>query len=317
MNLKLEPCLPPVWASTGHAQTILGYLLPSPKLLHKGRRVEIPLDDGDRLVGFIQEGSSETVIYIFHGLAGSTDSTYIHRTSLLAQDLGHTVILVNHRGCGEGAGLAKGPYHSGRAEDLGAAIAFGRQLFPRHRHVAIGFSMSGNALLLLLSGKRGQTKPDAGVSVNAPIHLESSAQMLKRGLNRIYDIKFYRQCRLDVLAGKADSALKGRIPHLTTLHEFDNLYTAPAGGFTNREDYYHSCSTYDLIEKIDRPTVVITSKDDPFVPYENYAGLKVPAQVLLHVEAHGGHMGYLHREKTPLGTFRWQDYALAEAMRAL
>jgi predicted alpha/beta-fold hydrolase len=313
--MKLEPCIPPLWAKSGHAQTILGYLLPSPKLSGKGRRVEITLTDGDRLVGFIQGGSSKTVVYIFHGLAGSTDSTYIHRTAIVAQKLGHTVFLVNHRGCGEGAGLAKGPYHSGRAEDLAAAIAYGRTRFPAHRHVAIGFSMSGNALLLLLSGRRGRGKPDAGISVNAPIHLERSAYLLKKGLNRVYDIKFYRQCRRDVFAAQAALSNKTHIPQLLTLHDFDNIYTAPAGGFANREDYYQSCSTHALLSEINTPTLVLTTKDDPFVPFQSYADARLSGHVQLHAEECGGHMGYLSREKTPLGTVRWQDYALSEALR--
>ena len=299
--MKLEPCIPPVLIRTGHSQTIMGHLLPSPRLRDKGKRVEIPLADGDRLVGFIQMGQSKTVVYIFHGLAGSTDSTYIHRTSILAQQLGHTVFLLNHRGCGEGVGLAKGPYHSGRAEDLSAAIAFGRDLFPQHRHVAIGFSMSGNALLLLLAGGRGATVlPDAAISVNAPIHLERCSHLLNKGLNRIYDIKFYLQCRRDVLANPSNRAHGARIPYLTTLFEFDRLYTAQAGGFTSREDYYTSCSTYNLLAKIKTPTVILTAKDDPFVPYESYASAELSAHTLLHVEEHGGHMGYLTNKKTPV-----------------
>ena len=47
-ELSLEPCLPPVWAATGHAQTILGHILPSP-LLKGGVRFEVKLDDGDIL----------------------------------------------------------------------------------------------------------------------------------------------------------------------------------------------------------------------------------------------------------------------------
>ncbi len=313
--MKLEPCVPPVWASTAHLQTILGYLLPSPRLTSKGKRVEIPLDDGDRLVGFVQEGESDTVVYVFHGLAGSTDSTYIHRTSILAQQLGHTVILANHRGCGEGAGLAKGLYHSGRGEDLSAVIAFGRALFPKKRHVAVGFSMSGNALLLLLSGKRGTTQPDAGISVNAPIALDKTSHMLGTGWNRIYDMKFYIQCRRDVFVAYQDPEVRKRIPRLSTIREFDNYFTAPFGGFANRDDYYAACSTQDLLGDIRVPTVLLTAKDDPFVPFDSYEQAKISKHVLAHFEEFGGHMGYLTREKTPLGTNRWQDYAIREALR--
>ena len=314
--LKLDPCTPPAWAPTGHAQTILGHFLQSPKLRHKGRRVEIPLSDGDRLIGFIEQGTSNTVIYIFHGLAGSTDSSYIHRTSILAQKLGHTVFTLNHRGCGEGAGLAKAPYHSGRAEDLSAAIDLGRKLLPRHRHVAIGFSMSGNALLLLLSGQRGSVKPDAAISVNAPIHLEECAKLLKTGINRVYDIKFFLQCRRDLMTARNDLLRDVKIPWLMSLHNFDNLYTAPAGGFKNREDYYRSCSTHEQLEHITTPTIILTAKDDPFVPFESYRQAKLSRHVYMHAEEFGGHMGYLTRVKTPFG-MRCQDYALTEILRKI
>lgn len=315
ISFDLEPCEAPRWATSGHAQTILGHVLPSPKLNHKGRRVEIPVDNGDRLVAFVDEGTTSTVVYIFHGLSGSSDSTYIHRTAIVAKNLGHTTFLLNHRGCGEGAGLAKGPYHSGRGEDLSAAIAAGREMFPKHRHIAIGFSMSGNALLLLQAGKRGDVKPDIGISVNAPIHLEKCAHRLRSGLNRIYDIRFYLQCRRDIFVAQHEILQTAKIPHLTSLYEFDNLYTAPAGGFRDREDYYSSCSTHELLHKIETPTVILTAEDDPFVPYESYAQARLSPAISLHVEKLGGHMGYLTRNKTSLGTNRWLDYALHEMLR--
>jgi predicted alpha/beta-fold hydrolase len=316
MSLKnkfhLEPCRLPVWASNGHLQTIAGHLLRHPPLENKGKRVEISTSDNDKLIGFITNGSSDTVVYLFHGLAGNTDSNYMHRVARVAQNLGHTVIMVNHRGCGEGLGFAVGPYHSGRAEDLSAAIEAGRKMFPQHRHLAVGFSMSANALLLLLSGKRGTVKPDLAVCMNAPIHLESCAHALKRGFNRIYDIEFLRLCRRDVFRAKG---IKLNMPIWGTLHDFDNLYTAPAGGFKNREDYYESCSTWNLLGEIRTPTIVLTAKDDPFVPVEYYEKAQPSSFVHMHIEQFGGHMGYISRDRTPLGTHRWLDYSIHEAIR--
>src|SRR5579872_1060681 len=102
----------------------------------------------------------------------------MHRTAILALKRGYMVYAFNHRGCGLGAGLARHPYHSGRAEDLSAAIAFGRSQHPRARHVAIGFSLSANALLLLLGGERGKTLPDQAIAVNAPLDLETCSRSL-------------------------------------------------------------------------------------------------------------------------------------------
>jgi hypothetical protein len=131
IQLNLQPCLPPFWAPSGHAQTVLGHLLPSKMLKQKGERIEISVSGGDKLVGFILSGTSNTVVYLFHGLAGSTDSTYMHRTAELALKLGHSVVMVNHRGCGEGVGFANEPYHSGRSEDLSAVLEYGRRRFPK------------------------------------------------------------------------------------------------------------------------------------------------------------------------------------------
>jgi predicted alpha/beta-fold hydrolase len=314
---NLNPCLLPTWAPTAHAQTVLGHLLASPMLASKGRKMEFPLPDGDQLVGFVQEGTSTTVVYIFHGLAGSTDSPYMHRTSRLAQKLGHTVIMMNHRGCGEGAGLAKLPYHSGRAEDLSSAIEAGRKLFPRHRHLAIGFSMSANALLLLLSGQRGSTLPDAAIAVNAPIDLKRCGILLKTGFNRVYDIKFYLQCKRDTQLAKNELLNSTRLPKLTTVYEFDRLYTAPAGGFSDRDDYYRTCSTHLRLQQIKIPTVILTAEDDPFVPFDSYLSAEKSPSVICHFEKHGGHMGYLTREKTELGSNRWQDYAIHRVIQKI
>ncbi|HEX4923169.1 MAG TPA: alpha/beta fold hydrolase [Bdellovibrionales bacterium] len=318
-NLQLEPCEPPPWARSGHAQTVFGHFLPSPMLRDLGERVTLELPDGDRLVAYYRAGLSGKTVYLFHGLSGSTEADYIHRTAILARAHGHSVYLANHRGCGPGAGFAKHPYHSGRAEDLSAVIAHGRTREPGNTHLAIGFSLSGNALLLLMSGGREAVtgplvKPDAAISVNAPIDLADGAKALREGLNRIYDLRFVHECRKDLKRRRKLTGRSYQVPLLATLYDFDAIYTGPAGGFKSREDYYESCSTKNLLSQIDRPTLMLTAKDDPFVRYHNYAEARLSEHVHLHAEDHGGHMGYLSKRKTPLGSHRWLDYALNEAM---
>jgi predicted alpha/beta-fold hydrolase len=68
------------------------------------------------------------------------------------------------------------------------------------------------------------------------------------------------------------------------------------------------------LDRIQRPTVILTSADDPFVPAISYREARTSASVHLHIEPVGGHMGYLSREKTPLGTKRWQDYAVDQTL---
>lgn len=305
-ELQLDPCRPPVWARGGHAQTLLGHLLPSPRFEDLGQATRIPLPDGDLLTARFHKGSRPGVVCIFHGLGGTIDADYMTRsTRVVLERQGYSVLRVNHRGCGEGRGLAKKPYHSGRAEDLSQAITYARNLCPGEPVFALGFSLSGAALLLLLTGRRGTEKPDAALAVNAPIQLEKSALLLKRGLNRVYDLRFVKLCNSTVPSPPP-------VRPWATLHDFDRAYTAPQGGFQSREDYYSSCSSGPHLQAIQTPTVILTAADDPFIDVKDYQDARLSPTTHLHIERVGGHMGYLSQEKG-----RWLDYAIGQSLESL
>ena len=314
-SLRADPpmaCRPPIWARSGHSHTLIAHLLPSPSPPGSGRHQRIALPDGDHLAAVYHPGSRPVLLYLFHGLGGSTASNYMHRIMTLAASRGFHTLAVNHRGCGFGEGLAAGPYHSGRSDDLGAAVAHGRRLHPEKIHIAIGFSLSGNALLLLAAEGESPRRPDLALAVNAPIALEQAARSLKHGFSRLYDWRFLLRCRQAVRSRYKHGLIKTRyrIPLFTTLHDFDNIYTAPAGGFRDREDYYQTCSAKFKLARAGIPTILLTSKDDPMVDYRAYLAAELSPFVHLHLEDRGGHMGYLHHRPTPLGGHFWLDYAI-------
>jgi uncharacterized protein len=315
-------CTPPFWARSGHAQTLLGHLVPSrvPSLVAGEGGTEehrIPVTGTDQLVGLLCPGTSDTVVHLFHGLGGDSGSDYVLRTAALARAAGHTVFAVNHRGCGPGQGLAGGGYHSGSADDLAAAIAYGRELRPAARHLAIGYSLSGNALLLLLS-RAGPGAPDLAIAVNPPINLARSSELISAGLNRIYDLHFVHGARRSIRQRERDGLISEHyeIPRLARLGEVDDLYTAPAGGFESGADYYACCSTMGRLDQIEVPTVILTAADDPFIDCRDFEASARSDSVHLHVEQCGGHMGYFSRP-SPAGTRRWLDYALSHYIREL
>jgi len=303
---------PPIWARTPHLQTILGHLLPSKTTSPQGELQTLTLGDGDCLRGRFHQGTLPVLIYLFHGLGGSTQADYMLRTVDLCRKRGYSVLTFNHRGCGEGRGLARHPYHSGRAEDLSDAIAFGRQRFPDHTHLVVGFSLSGNALLLLLSGMRGTVQPDGAIAINAPINLGSAAHWMRQGLNRIYESRFVMKCAKSVKQRRQDGLLTVdcKLPFWISLQEVDRRYTAPAGGFRDPQDYYDQCSTYQLLDRIRIPTVILSAMDDPFVPCVDYQQATYSPWAYCHLEPHGGHMGYLTRDPIPGFGYRWLDFAL-------
>lgn len=319
-KVKLPRCQPPFWAKGGHLQTLAGALILSESLEDRGEEVIFDLEGGDRTLGFFHQGrSSDVVVCLFHGLGGSAESGYIHRMTRVCLARGWSVFRFNHRGCGQAQGLAKQPYHSGRGEDLSATVALVRQRYKPKQVVAVGFSLSGNALLLLATGARGEHKPDKAIAVNAPINLGRAAEVMDQGFNRVYDINFVLACKREVARRKRKGLdnTEYDFKWLGTLRDFDDAYTAPAGGFEDRYDYYNTCSAAQYLPQIQIPTLLLTAEDDPFVKPDDYRQIAPHPKLHLHLEKTGGHMGYFHQRDTPLGNRRWMDYALDRYLEVL
>jgi predicted alpha/beta-fold hydrolase len=251
------------------------------------------------------------VVILVHGLGGSADRDYMLRAAARFHAQGDSVLAVNHRGAGAGRGLARRPYHSGATGDLAAVFARARTLFPDHWHLGVGYSLSGNILLLLL-GQDAQcdlAKPDAAIAVNPPADLDHCSRLLGQGLNRLYDLRFVRLLRSELRhrweQGLMEAPLE--IPAFATLRAFDERYTASAAGFRNRSDYYARCACGPWLGQIRIPTVILSAEDDPLAPAADIRNSARSASIHLHVESHGGHMGYITRDHPD---HRWLETAL-------
>jgi len=271
----------------------------------------LPLPDGDQLAGRHYPGETDVLALVFHGLGGDDQAHYVRRTVAFARRLGHHVWTLNHRGCGEGRGLASKPYHSGSGDDLGAAFAAARKRHPGLRQLAVAYSLSANALLLNLGGGLPETaaQPDAAIAVNPPVDLGACSQTIHGGLSRLYELRFIRRCRKAIHQRIEDGLIPNiyRTGPLMSLREFDDAYTTKAGGFRDADDYYTKCSARHHLSKITVPTVILMAKDDPFIPWQHAAKASPSPAVHLHLEPRGGHMGYLSRD---LPDHRWLPYAV-------
>lgn len=303
-------CEPPFWARGGHLQTLAGQFLPYHLPDLPWARHRLRLRDGDALAVQTLEGSSGVVVHLFHGMAGSVQGHYMRRAAALCHARGHAVIAANHRGAGEGRGWSRKFYHGGSTGDMAAVLGFGRDRFPGQLQVAIGYSYSASILLLLMGRDAAEGVPDRAIAVNPPVDLEDCSRRLSSGLNRLYDNYFIQRIRREVLTRRGATALA---PTPTT-RDFDGAYAAAMAGFPDRDSYYAHCSCGPHLHGIRVPTVVISSRDDPFAPASEILKQGLSPAVHLHVERSGGHMGYVSAN---LPDRRWLDYALVHYLDQL
>lgn len=304
----------------GHLQTIACVLLPTRRLPYGATRRIVNLPDGDQVVLHDDCPAGwrpgDRVALLIHGLSGSHRSGYMQRTAARMTARGVRALRLDLRGCGAGLALARWPYHSGRSEDAAAAIEYIAQLCPGSPVTLIGYSLGANVSLKLVGelGERPCGGLDSCIAVCPPIDLACCARNIDRPSNYAYNRYFVRALTRSValrhgLRSDVPQLPAGRRPR--TLPEFDDMYTAPVGGFGTAENYYRRCSSLPVLAGVRRPTWILTADDDPMIPCRMFRDLPASDYLQLHVTHGGGHLGFVGlRGSDP--DRRWLEWRLVE-----
>lgn len=293
--------VPHPWFVTGHLQT-LGTRLFQPRAF-PGRRMRVALAGGDALAVIVNEPPAAApgapVIVLVHGMTGSSSSAYMIRIARAALARGAVTVRMNMRNCGEGAGLSRLPYHSGRSDDLRAVLAAVAARFPERPIGVIGYSLGGNVTLKMAGELREHPVPAlrAVASVAAPVDLAAAADALAEPRNWLYDQYFVRSLVAEarLISQAFPDVPEPAFPRRMTVRRFDDLYTAPRSGFLDAADYYAKSSSGPLLARVPVPTLLITAGDDPFVPIRSYEQAVLSPQVQPILTRHGGHCAYISR----------------------
>jgi uncharacterized protein len=246
------------------------------------------------------------VLVLVHGLEGSSESSYMLGIAEKAFCAGFSVIRMNQRNCGGTENLTPTLYNSGLSGDYAAIL---RELIDRDRFAEVfycGYSMGGN-LIMKMAGELGAAAPPQlkAVGVVCPaLDLAAGADAIAEPRNFLYERRFVgslkararRKASLFPGAIKLDGLEKAR-----TVRDFDDRITAPNFGFRDADDYYFRASALRSVSRIIVPTLILTAKNDPIVPY---ATLRMPAvlqnpDITMELTEHGGHCAYISRWPGP------------------
>ncbi len=298
-----------------HRQTILGSFFTWKRgVRSKTHLVDLP--DKDQLAIEVaipkKWKEKDPVVVMVHGLCGSHNSPYLVRLSKKLYKTGVASVRVNLRGCGSGRGRAKQIYHSGRSEDVLEVLKYIKELMPSSPVTLMGFSMGGNIVLKLAGelGPLGREYLSRVISLSPPTDLYASIQLLGTEQNRFYERYFLRLLKATVRYREKKFPDVPRIdfPRDMNLMVFDEIYTAPQGGFKSAMDYYERASSVWVIPEIEIPCYILFAEDDPIISSTSLDGIKLPQNIQVFKTKHGGHLGFLG---SPLkGRFHWMDEVL-------
>jgi predicted alpha/beta-fold hydrolase len=264
------------------------------------------------------------VLVIVHGLEGSSDSNYVKGIAEKAFARGLHVVRMNQRNCGGTEALTPTLYNSGMSGDYRAVLEELSNVDGFDQVFFAGYSMGGN-LVTKMAGEYGNDVPSAlrGVCAVCPaLDLAACADALERKDNYFYQRHFVNG--LMARFARKQKMLPDRYPAngigpVRTVREFDDEITAPQFGYRDAEDYYEAVGAKRVVAQVRVPMLLITSEDDPFVPYVSFLAARIADNPAIQFvpTLHGGHCGYISKYA---GAERfWAEERIAEfcdAMRA-
>lgn len=294
------------WIKNGHLDTLYAKLRQEPAPEY---RRELLLDSHQKTLvayDFVDSDNPDApLVVLFHGLEGSSLSHYSIAMMNAVKRKGWNGVVAHFRGCGGVANTAEVAYHSGDS----AEVAYVLQLLKkRYKKVyAIGFSLGGNVLSKYLGEARENAVSEANVVVSAPLDLVNASEKLSKGLSKRIYIPYFLRSLIPKIKSEAqyhDSERIAKVAKAKTLREFDYYFTAPLHGYESPEDYYRRASAKPYLKYIEKPTMIINAKNDPFMYPESLPKREdVSKSVYLMQPERGGHVGFV--SGTGKGHINW------------
>jgi predicted alpha/beta-fold hydrolase len=326
MTLESEKFEPHRLLKNGHAMTIAAAFVRRRFDLPQAEQRLFQVDSESRILGHCHwlpgKRREAPVIVILHGLEGSSESNYVCGIAEKALRQGFHAVRLNQRNCGGTEALTPTLYNSGMSGDYRAVLEELSNGDGFEQIFFVGYSMGGN-LMTKVAGEYGDAPPKAlrGVCVVCPaMDLGACADALQLRENFFYQRHFVK----GLMARYARKAklFPGRYPMngfgaVRSVREFDDKITAPHFGYRDAQDYYDAVGAKKVVAQVRAPMLMITAKDDPFVPYELFQRAN-PAQnpaIKFVTPEHGGHCGFISKRSGPERF--WAEQRIVEFCDAL
>ena len=162
----------------------------------------------------------------------------------------------------------------------------------------VGFSLGGNVILKYLGeGRKIPKQINKAVAISTPIHLKGSLESLDKFYNKVYSTSFlvdlrnkYKQ-KMEQFPEKMSLA---DLKKIKSLYDFDNIYTAPANGYANANEYYAKSSSLQFLPNIKIPVLILNAKNDTFLSPECYPYdiAENHNNIFLETPKYGGHVAF-------------------------
>jgi hypothetical protein len=258
--------------------------------------------DDAKLQGFFSRNKdSQKMFILIHGWEGSADSTYIQ---LLANSLytkgNASIFRLNFRDHGETHHLNKDIFHSCRLNEIVQAVQQIIHKFPHKNIYLCGFSLGGNFSLRVASKAYSENiKLSKVFAISPPINPKKSMIAIeKSGLYSKYFMRKWQKSLEKKQRVYPKSFSNSHYKKIKSLDKLTEMLIIQHTEYDTTDQYFQGYQiTDEIVDQIKTPTHIITSWDDPVIPFEDFEFLENKQNIKLVTTKHGGHCGFINSWK--------------------
>lgn len=276
--------------------------------------------DGVRLLGHYSSQASagrapaRDLAVLLHGWEGSADSLYVLSLGSHLFNLGCDVYRLNFRDHGATHHLNEDIFHSCRLDEVIGAVKSVQRALPDRRLTLAGFSLGGNFALRVAA-----RAPTAGIRLQRSVAIcpvlspQSTMDVLEDGwfVYRQYFIaKWKRSLRIkqQCFPQRYDFS---SILDQRSLKSMTEILVQRYSEFADLDAYLSGYAIVgDVLAKLEVPSHILISLDDPIIPARDLADLARSAHLEVTALPHGGHCGFMDN----LNRESWADRQVGRLM---
>ncbi|MFO7666460.1 MAG: alpha/beta fold hydrolase [Desulfobacterales bacterium] len=303
--MKEEEFNPPLFLRNPRIQTYLASSRARAKgnnsMLDASKEVVIDTGTGVRLLaGYSQNKStySKGTVLLFHGWEGSIESAYILSAGRFLFNNGFSVFRLNFRDHGKSHHLNKGLFYATLIDEVFAAVKIVSEITGNSPLFLAGFSLGGNFALRI--GQKNSKEPVMNlrhiVSVSPVINPDKATNAIDSNIiiRRYFLLKWRRSLSLKQKLYPELYDFREIIP-LKSCRSITDRLIENYSSYKDANEYFNRYAiTNSTLNDIRIPTTIITSKDDPVIPIDDFYSLNAKEPVNFIIHSHGGHNGFIN-----------------------
>lgn len=241
---------------------------------------------------------SKGTVLLLHGWEGSIESAYILSAGRFLFNNGFSVFRLNFRDHGESHHLNKGLFYATLIDEVFGAVKAVSEITGDSPLFLAGFSLGGNFALRI--GQMHSKEPVMNlrhiVSISPVINPDKATNAIDRNIiiRRYFLLKWRRSLSLKQKLFPELYDFREIIP-LKSCRSITDRLIERYSSYKDADEYFKRYAiTNSTLNDISIPATIITSKDDPVIPVNDFYSLNAKAPVNLVIHSYGGHNGFIN-----------------------